>query len=124
MRPLHVKPTLVALLLAMPAAAWAAPFCIKSEMLPPQCIYQDVQQCDREALRQNATCAANPDEITLTPGNGRYCVVTSAHVSLCAYGDRTTCARDAATQGGTCTDAPPSILGRGVPDPYSPTEGN
>jgi hypothetical protein len=114
----------IGLLVGLPAAgAEAAPFCIRSQVLPPQCIYQDAQQCDRDAQRQGAVCSANPAELTLTPGNGKYCVVTSSRISICAYGDRTTCSRAAASLQGTCTDAPPSVGGAGVPDPYSATNG-
>ncbi|HVY13908.1 MAG TPA: hypothetical protein VHB27_01675 [Rhodopila sp.] len=125
MKQLRLKHYILAAAMAgLPVAvAQAAPFCIKSQILPPQCIYQDAQQCAKEAQRQGGVCSANPDELTLTPGNGKYCMVTSTHASLCAYGDRATCARDAASQGGVCTDAPPSMGGAGVPDPYSSTDG-
>ncbi len=114
----------IALLVGLPAtAAEAAPFCIRSQVLPPQCIYQDAQQCDREAQRQNGVCSANPAELKLTPGNGKFCVVTSSQISNCNYFDRNTCARAAASLQGTCTDAPPSFGGTGVPDPFSPTNG-
>lgn len=105
-------------------AAVAAPFCLRSQVIPPQCIYNDAQQCDVAARQQNAVCSANPAEIKLSPGNGRFCVVTSARVSVCAYGDRATCDRDAASQHGTCTDAPSSLRGVGVPDPYSASNGD
>jgi hypothetical protein len=115
----------IALLAVLPsAAAEAAPFCIRSQILPPQCIYQDAQQCDREAQRQGGVCSTNPAELTLTPGNGTFCVVTSSRISNCNYGDRTTCARAAASLQGTCTDAPASQRGVGVPDPFSSTNGN
>jgi hypothetical protein len=88
----------IALLAGLPAAgAEAAPFCIRSQVLPPQCIYQDAQQCDREAQRQGAVCSTNPAELRLTPGWGKYCVVTSSRTSDCSYGDRTTCARAGAS---------------------------
>jgi hypothetical protein len=119
---LTLRAAALAVLLSSPALA--APFCIKSQVLPPQCIYYDAQQCSKEALRQNAVCSTNPAELTLAPGNGKYCVVTSSRVSVCAYADRTTCARDAALQQGTCTDAPATAAGAGVPDPYSTVNGN
>jgi hypothetical protein len=119
---LTMRAAALAVLLSPPALA--APFCIKSQVLPPQCIYVDARQCDREAQRQGAVCSVNPAELALTPGNGKYCVVTSSRISVCAYADRATCARDAALQQGTCTDAPPRIAGAGVPDPYSSVNGN
>src|SRR3954454_7168876 len=98
MRQLRMKHNMlaIALLMGLPAlTAEAAPFCIRSQVLPPQCIYQDAQQCDREAQRQGAVCSINPAELRVTPGNGRFCVVTSSRISNCSYGDRTTCDRAA-----------------------------
>jgi hypothetical protein len=103
--------------------AMAAPFCLKSQVLAPLCIYQDALDCGREAARQGATCAANPAEIKLTTGVGQYCVVTSSQISVCAYADRTSCARDAVLQRGTCVDAPQTAPAR-TPDPYSSVNGN
>ena len=43
-------------------AAVAAPFCIQSQVLPPQCIYNDAQQCDVAARQQNEMVAHPPGE--------------------------------------------------------------
>ncbi len=104
-----------------PAAA--APFCIKSQVLPPICIYHDAQDCGRDAQRQGATCAANPKELRLTTGVGQYCVVTSSQISVCGYADRTSCGRDAILGRGTCVDAPQTAPVR-TPDPFSSINGN
>ena len=115
---------LVALAILFAPAAEAAPFCLRGQILPPQCIYYDARQCELEAQRQGEVCSANPAEVTLSRGAGLYCVVTSSRVSVCAYTDRGTCARDAMQHNGTCTEAPARSAGVGAPDPYSPINGN
>lgn len=113
---------LAGLALTFSPAALAAPFCLKSQIIPPQCIYYDARQCNQEAQRQGAVCSANPAEMKLTRGAGQYCVITSARTSVCAYADRGTCDRDATSQHGTCTDSPGQK--GGLPDPYSAVNGN
>jgi hypothetical protein len=110
---------MLAVLFVQPAVA--APFCLQSQVIPPQCIYYDAQQCNREAARQDGVCGANPDELPLSPGPGKFCVVTSSRTSTCAYADRPTCTQEALRQNGTCTEAPRTAAG--VPDPYSPING-
>ena len=106
-----------------PHMALAAPFCLTNQVLPPQCIYYDAADCQRDARQQNSACVNNPQEFRLSRGGGQYCVITSSQTSVCAYGDRGTCAQEAARQHGTCVDAPrPGAVG--VPDPYSPINGN
>ena len=105
---------------AHPAAA--APFCLTNQVMQPQCIYYDAQECSREAARQNAVCSANPAELPLSPNVGQYCVVTSSRASNCSYADRQTCDRAATQQNGTCVIAP-TRQSVGAPDPYSPVNG-
>ena len=114
---------LAALALLVVPSAMAAPFCLTGQVLPPQCIYYDARQCERDAQRQGEVCSANPAEVTLSQGAGLYCVVTSGRVSVCAYTDRGTCAREATQQNGICTGAPAKSGGVGAPDPYSPING-
>jgi hypothetical protein len=102
--------------------ALAAPFCITSQVLPPQCIYYDARQCNQEAQRQGATCATNPTELRLTDGPGQFCVVTSGRFSVCAYLDRPTCEQEARRQNGTCA-ASSRHVAVGSPDPYSTVNG-
>jgi hypothetical protein len=104
-----------------PAAA--APFCLTNQVMQPQCLYYDAQECAREATRQNAVCAANPLELRLSPNVGQYCVVTSSRASNCSYADRQTCDREATQQRGTCVIAP-TRQAVGAPDPYSALNGN
>ena len=57
--------------------ALAAPFCIESQALPPQCNYFDAAQCQSDAARQGGVCSANPQQLTLQPGIGQFCLVNS-----------------------------------------------
>ncbi|MDR3534253.1 MAG: hypothetical protein P4L90_27270 [Rhodopila sp.] len=102
-----------------PAAA--APFCLNNQVLPPQCIYYDAQECDRDARHQGAVCSANPAELRLTRSVGDYCVVTSSQASVCAYPDRQSCSVEAARQQGICVTA--SKAPTQSPDPYSTVNG-
>jgi hypothetical protein len=109
------------------AASWfssaqAAPFCISNQVLPPQCMFYDAQQCANEAARQNAQCSPNLAEIRLSRGTGEYCVITSAGASVCAYADYQTCSTAAAQQHGACVQGNPNRAAR-EPNPYSLLNG-
>jgi hypothetical protein len=67
------------LLLSFPVPAIAAPFCVGTEAVPPQCIYYDANSCQQRALQLGSTgqCSVNPNEAHLTPSIGHYCLVTS-----------------------------------------------
>ncbi len=103
---------------ALPApSAFAAPFCLQSQVIPPQCIYDDASDCRRDAGRQGAFCVVNPEEISVNPGVGEYCVVTSTRVSSCVFQSSSDCAREAAHQRGVCVQAPPPAAAN-TPDPH------
>jgi hypothetical protein len=91
-----------ALLLAMPLPAVAAPFCVYSEALPPQCIYFDPASCAKRATQLGAYCSVNGNEVQLSTALGHYCLVTSGLHSSCIYVDEANCTRDARQQGGAC----------------------
>jgi hypothetical protein len=110
----------LAVLFVHPAAA--APFCITSQVLPPQCIYYDASQCSQEARRQSATCSVNPSELRLTDGPGQFCVVTSGRFSVWNDVDRPTCEQEASRQHGTCA-ASTKHVAVGAPDPFSNVNG-
>jgi hypothetical protein len=110
----------LAVLMAQPAMA--APFCIQSQVLPPQCIYYDARECNQEAQRQGAACNVNPADVTLRDGPGQFCVVTSGHFSNCAYLDRPSCEQEATRQRGTCATSTAHVA-VGSPDPYSVVNG-
>ena len=126
MTPLRRMLPIVALIFAaagpLSVVAGAAPFCIRNQIIPPQCIYDDAEACQREASRQNAECAANPAELALSAAHGEYCVVTGSRAAVCVYADWQSCAVEAARQHGACTQALPDELAR-QPNPYSPGNG-
>ena len=109
--------------LLIPAGGHAAPFCIGTEAVPPQCIYYDANDCRKQAVRQGGTCSANAAELHVTTNLGQYCMVTSQRVSLCIYLDRGTCEADAARQHGACVSSP-GVAPSGAPDPFSATAGD
>lgn len=104
---------------AMIGSAQAAPFCFSSQTVPPQCMYYDAAQCQRESVRQGGSCVANPKEFRVDANIGQYCVVTTQRASLCIYLDRRTCEIDANAQHGACIYAPQRAAS-GAPDPYPP----
>lgn len=108
--------------LALPAMAYAAPFCIESQALSPICIYYDAASCQKEANRQGGVCSANPNEVKLSSNVGQYCLVTSDGSSQCIYSDRGSCATDAVREHGACTSSP-ILAPSGAPDPYSAIGG-
>jgi hypothetical protein len=108
---------LQASLLTLPVPALAAPFCVSTEALPPQCIYHDAATCNQRANQMNGNCTVNPNEpggVRLTPSIGHYCLVTGGMAALCIYVDQKSCQRDAARQGGGC------ILAGGLPESPAP----
>ncbi|HTW71819.1 MAG TPA: hypothetical protein VME47_18185 [Acetobacteraceae bacterium] len=110
------------LLAATGGPAFAAPYCVQSQALPPQCDYYDPSLCQENANRQGGVCAENPQEARLQPGIGQYCVVTAGGASNCSYADRGTCAAEAQRQKGACVEAP-AIAPAKAPDPYSAVNG-
>jgi len=122
---------LLALASLLSPAALAAPFCLETQTVPPQCIYFDARDCSLEANHQHGACVINPQEIGLEPGGGAYCVVVSGGAFSCTYQDPTSCSREALHQGGVCVTAPvapagtppnpnqarPGEAGQGTPNP-------
>lgn len=109
-------------LLAPGHQARAAPFCIRNQVLPAQCIYYDARECQREAERQNAECAPNPAQLHLTRDHGEYCVVSPSGAAVCAYADHQSCMTAATHQNGACVQADPNQPAR-QPNPYSLLNG-
>ena len=46
------------MLAALASPALAAPFCLQNQIIPPQCIYYDANECQHDAMRQGGVCAA------------------------------------------------------------------
>ena len=101
-------------------SALAAPFCLQTQAIPPQCIYFDANTCRRDATQQQGFCVVNPEEVSVTPGGGDYCLVTSTKASSCVFQDINACTREAARQGAVCVEAPPRAVGN-TPNPNQPT---
>jgi hypothetical protein len=111
---------LQALLLTLPGSAIAAPFCVATQALPPQCIYYDSGSCQQRATQLNGNCVVNANEVHLTPSIGHYCLVTGGSAALCIYVDENSCQKEAFRQQGACIIAP----GRPespTPDPFALT---
>jgi hypothetical protein len=110
-------------LAALPAtAALAAPFCLETQTVPPQCIYFDANDCRLEANHQRGACVVNPQEVGLVPNVGAYCIVTSGGASSCTYQDAGSCSREAVRQGGVCVAAPVAAAGP-APNPFQSRPG-
>ena len=101
------------------APAMAAPFCVQTQAVPPQCLYFDADSCRQRAQAMNGSCVANTAEVHLMPGIGQYCVMVSSVASSCSYVDQASCMADAEHQRGVCVQAPPiQSSGSSAPDPY------
>lgn len=119
-RRLSTVEMMAGLLLAatLPApSALAAPFCMQTQSIPPQCIYFDASNCRRDAQRQQGFCVVNPQEVTLAPGTGAYCLIGSGGAASCDFQDIRDCSREAAHQNAVCVQAPPQAAGN-IPNPY------
>ena len=108
------------LLLTLPIPALAAPFCVQTQALPPQCIFYDAGSCQQRATQLNGTCSLNTNGVRVTPSIGHYCLLTSGAASLCIYVDENTCQKEAVRQQGACIIAPSRPESPG-PDPFALT---
>jgi hypothetical protein len=103
------------------SAALAAPFCLQTLTVPPQCMYYDANLCRNDAAKQGGWCSPNPGSTLTGTGSGQYCVVTSQGASTCAFLDRVTCDSEAARQHGVCYHD--EARATGAPDPYAASGG-
>jgi hypothetical protein len=93
-----------------PKVSVAAPFCVESVGLTPECWYYDVNQCKKEAGKIHARCSANLREITVSAKGVAFCVVDSTKRPECAFQNRESCEDAAARRSGAIcfeTSAPP-----------------
>jgi hypothetical protein len=111
--------TMLAPMLAASLAtnAVAAPFCVQSEAVPPQCLYVDASSCDAAAKQMKGYCSVNSQELHIAGGVGHFCLVTSTLVSSCVYPDADSCDVEAKRQHGVCV-AEPTHAESPAPDPY------
>jgi hypothetical protein len=108
---------LAAVGLAAAPGANAAPFCVQSGAVPPQCLYFDAASCDARARQMNGSCTTNPAELRVSPGPGHFCLITSGPVSSCLYFDGASCDVEAKRQHGVCIEQPARSESP-PPDPY------
>jgi hypothetical protein len=101
---------------AIPCAI-AAPFCVRTEAVPPECLYFDAASCNTRAHQMNGSCSINLAELHIAPGIGHYCLITSGPVSSCLYPDASSCDAEARRQNGVCVSAPARSESP-PPDPY------
>ena len=104
-------------LLVAPLPVAAAPFCVQTQAIPPQCLYFDAQSCNDRARQMGGTCTVNTEEAHISAGLGHYCLFTSAQVSACIYPERDACDAEAKHQHGVCVAAP-NATESPAPDPY------
>jgi hypothetical protein len=97
--------------------AAAAPYCVQTEAIPPQCLYYDAASCDARAKQMAGYCSVNTAELHIAPGIGHFCLLTSGNVSSCLYPDAGSCDMEARRQHGVCVAAPARDESPG-PDPY------
>jgi len=103
-----------------PAPARAAPFCVQTQAVPPQCIYFDASSCTKRAKQLGGTCTANEDEVKVSGGIGHFCVVTSGQVAQCLYLSRDDCDRQAHQQQAVCVQSQVTPESP-APDPFRDT---
>jgi hypothetical protein len=101
----------------VPATAMAAPFCVQTQAISPQCIFFDAASCNKRAKELGGTCTVDTSQITVSSGVGHYCLLTSSMVSYCVYSDSEQCNREALHQQGVCIQAPHRPESPGA-DPY------
>src|SRR5579871_5315996 len=100
-----------------PATAVAAPFCVQTQAIPPQCIFFDAASCDKRANEMGGYCTVDTSQVKVSSGVGHYCLFTSSMVSYCVYSDIDQCNREARHQQGVCIPAPDRPESPGA-DPY------
>lgn len=103
-------------LVASPSAR-AAPFCVETQAVPPQCIYFDARDCAVRARQLGGTCSVNTSEVKVSAGLGHYCMMTTGLVSSCIFLSLNECDREARHQGGVCVFKPSRAESPAL-DPY------
>jgi len=104
-------------MVAAPMPAKAAPFCVQTQAVPPQCIYVDASSCNKRANQLGGTCTVNPEEVQVTGAIGHFCLLTSGLVSSCIYPSKDDCDREARHQQGVCTHTT-QLPESPTPDPF------
>ena len=110
-------PAVILAVAAVAPGANAAPFCVQTQAIPPQCLYFDATSCDAAAKKMNGYCSINERELHVAGGVGHFCMVSSTLVSNCVYPDDASCEADARHNNGVCVEQPTRAESP-PPDPY------
>lgn len=108
---------LLLLVVFLPGLAFAAPFCVTTQGLTPDCIYDDTTSCRARANQVRGVCTVNASEILTSYGQEKYCLVDSSRVPQCIYIDRSSC-ESAANSGSVCVNNSFQNVNEIQPDPY------
>lgn len=104
--------------LLTPIAAIAAPYCVHTLSVPPQCIYDDPNECRVRANQLNGYCIANPQDTKVQAGIGQYCLLVAGGAPSCVFTDQGLCQQEATRQRGACITAPQATGRNLAPNPY------
>ena len=102
----------------MPVMAYAAPFCMTLQGIPPQCIYDDARDCKHRAGQLSGICTVNINEITSATGAEKFCSVDSTRTPQCLYVDRNGC-ENSLSNGSICVNNTFKKMGEVQADPYA-----
>jgi len=94
----------VAVFVAIPGMAAAAPFCVAVQGLSDECLYADPASCQTRASQLGGACVSNPAESLQAVGPGRFCLVIGGQASQCIYPDRGSCTADAVRHRTACVE--------------------
>ncbi len=92
------------MLLTGASDTWAATFCVVGPAIPPQCLYESVNDCIRASDSINTFCGINPETHLSYYGSQRYCTVDSARITQCLFSSWDECSRAASRQAAICID--------------------
>ena len=103
--PIRLLLVTLAVFLAIPGQqASAGTFCVAGVGMPPQCLYEDVESCERDAVSQDTSCTINPESDLMFYGSSRYCTVQADRLAQCMYADRNQCSKEASRNNAICID--------------------
>ena len=117
---------LLALALVTSAAkpATAAPFCLTTNVLSPQCIYVDPAECRARAVQIHGACVANPTEMRAFSGHQAFCATDATLMALCEYPDLASCSRAVEHRSGSlCVMHPYATQPPGFSRPVNQPQG-
>ena len=105
---LSARRGLIAAIGLIAPGAWAAPYCVQSRTIPPQCIYVDANECSKRAQQMQGSCSVNPNEIKISSAVSAYCVTDSTRNLQCGFASYDSCSSEASRRHGFCVRVEPS----------------